>query len=372
MVIPLLTFEHLIVEFISKRTGRRQAMHWKIRLTVFLSLILGAASICSAQSNPRLHTYFKEDIGLSDDQIVAIRAGQAFAKNLHSRMADEIFVFGAVYINAKPESYLQFAHDFKRLRTVPGFLELGQFSDPPQLSDVETLTLDSEDIKEFRECKPADCKIQLPASSIEEIHQAVDWTQPDAEQALNQLIRRKIIELVTNYQKQGNEVLGVYNDKRNPTEVPEQFKYMLSYSKALPRYLPDFYDYLLSYPAAKPANVDDNFYWAKVKFGLKPTLRLVHVLTMHGDGSATPDNVVAEKQLYSSHYFQTALDLTFCVRDSADPNAKGFYLIKTMGSEQAGLTGFKGSIVRKVATDRSSSSLQKSLNTIKDTLEQGQ
>jgi hypothetical protein len=39
------------------------------------------------------------------------------------------------------------------------------------------------------------------------------------------------------------------------------------------------------------------------------------------------------------------------------------------GSEQAGPTGFKGSIVRKVAVDRSASSLQKSLATIKDTLE---
>ena len=58
--------------------------------------------------------------------------------------------------------------------------------------------------------------------------------------------------------------------------------------------------------------------------------------------------------------------------DTTDPKATGFYLIKTMGSEQSGLTGFKGSIVRKVATDRSSSSLQKSLSTIKDTSEHGQ
>jgi hypothetical protein len=43
-----------------------------------------------------------------------------------------------------------------------------------------------------------------------------------------------------------------------------------------------------------------------------------------------------------------------------------------MGSEQAGLTGFKGSIVRKVALDRSTSSLQKSLTVIKNALEQNQ
>jgi hypothetical protein len=43
-----------------------------------------------------------------------------------------------------------------------------------------------------------------------------------------------------------------------------------------------------------------------------------------------------------------------------------------MGSEQAGLTGVKGSIVRKAAVDRSVSSLQKSLTAIKNDLENNQ
>jgi hypothetical protein len=85
-----------------------------------------------------------------------------------------------------------------------------------------------------------------------------------------------------------------------------------------------------------------------------------------------PAYVIAEKQLYSSHYFQTAPDLTFCISDISDPKQHGFYLVKAMGSEQEGLTGFKGSIVRKIAVDRSASSLQKSLTVIKNALEQNQ
>jgi hypothetical protein len=116
--------------------------------------------------------------------------------------------------------------------------------------------------------------------------------------------------------------------------------------------------------------VDDTFYWAKVKFGLKPTLRIVHVLTLHKGINGGLAYAIAEKQLYASHYFQTALDLTFCIPD-ANLNKDGFYLIKIMGSEQAGLTGLKGSIIRKVAVDRSASSLQQSLATIKSALESG-
>jgi len=39
------------------------------------------------------------------------------------------------------------------------------------------------------------------------------------------------------------------------------------------------------------------------------------------------------------------------------------------GSQQAGLTGLKGSIVRKVAVDKTRSSLERALATIKQNLE---
>lgn len=339
------------------------------QIAMLLALICGIPAPSSSQANPELQTYFKEYIGLSDDEIATIRGGQAIAKTLHSRTPAEIFVFGAVHINGTPESYLKLARDFDRLRKLPGYLAIQGFSNPPQLSDLKDFRFDREDIEALKDCKPGNCKIQMPASSIEELHHSIDLSAPDAEEQVDQLLQKTVLERLIAYQRAGNQVLGVYNDKKNPTEVPEQFKYMLSRSRALPKYLPDFYNYLLTYPDGKPANTTDTFYWAKVKFGLKPTLRVVQVLTLRGSAGGGPVYVVAEKQLYSSHYFQTALDLTFCVPDSADPKQPGFYLIIAMGSEQAGLTGFKGSIVRKVAVGRSASSLQKSLTVIKNTLE---
>ena len=352
--------------------GPRRLIRQIMRIGVLLGAILAAAAISFSQTNPDLRTYFKDYIGLSDDQIAAIRSGQAVSKKLHSRTPDEIFVFGAVYINAAPESYLKFSRDFDRLRKLPGYLGIGEFSNPPQLSDLKGFTFDSEDIKALRNCKPGNCEIQMPASSIEEVHQSVDLSASDAEEQVDQLLQKTVLERLVAYQRAGNQALGVYNDKYNPTEVPEQFKYMVSYSKALPKYLPDFYNYLLTYPDGKPQNVESTFYWAKVKFGLKPTLRVVHVLTMREMVAGEPLYAIAEKQLYSSHYFETALDLTFCIPETTNLDQPGFYLIMAMGSEQAGLTGIKGSIVRKVAVDRSASSLEKSLTVIKNTLEHDQ
>jgi len=72
--------------------------------------------------------------------------------------------------------------------------------------------------------------------------------------------------------------------------------------------------------------------------------------------------------LYASHYFESALDLTVCVRDQEN-SGRGFYLITLKGSQQAGLTGFKGGIVRKVAVDKTRSSLERALEAIKQKLE---
>ena len=47
----------------------------------------------------------------------------------------------------------------------------------------------------------------------------------------------------------------------------------------------------------------------------------------------------------------------------------GFYLVRVMGSEQAGLTGFKGSIVRRVAVSHSVKGMQVSLAATKSALE---
>jgi hypothetical protein len=343
-------------------------------LSIAFPFVLIAAAILrpSPPSVPDVQAFFRDSIGLSASQISAIRAGKAVTKTMPPRTPDEVFLFGAIYVHATPEIYLNFAHDFDRLRKLPNYVALGVFSNPPQLSDLDGFSLDSDDIKALKNCKPGDCLIQIPASSIEGIHQAINWSAPDVDNQVNQLVRSKVLERLLAYQREGNQALGVYNDKRDPTDVADHFKFMLSYEKALPEYLPAFNNYLLSYPNARPDNVEDAFYWAKVKFGLKPTMRVVHVVTMRGSAAGEPACVIAEKQLYSSHYFETALDLSFCVRDGNEASQPGFYLIMALASEQSGLTGIKGTIVRKVAVDRSISSLQDALTTIRATLENHQ
>ena len=347
----------------------------KLRIVLLLAALATAAP-CRSQENPKapdpsVEVYFRRYVGLTESQIKALRAGKAVSKTLRSRTPAEIFVFGAMYVNASPEAYLAFATDFDRLKTISGYLAVGKFSPPPQLNDLSGFTFDGDDVEAVKECKPADCDVQLPEGSMRRIQGAIDWSAPNVADQVNQMVQKLALDRLLAYQQEGNAALGMYNDKEHPTDVASQFQYILSYTRVLPERLPEFYRYLLSYPLEKPTNVEDLFYWAKVKFGLKPTLRMVHVVTTTRDTINGRGYVVAEKQLYASHYFQTALDLTFCIPEPLGTQ-RGFYLVKVMESEQAGLTGFKGSIVRKVAVGRSASTLQKSLAAIKKVLEERQ
>lgn len=147
---------------------------------------------------------------------------------------------------------------------------------------------------------------------------------------------------------------------------------LLGRSAALPVYLPKLHGYLLDYPNAILADADSSFYWERVNFGLKPTLRLNHAVAYHSAGPKGAAYIVAVKQLYASHYFQLALDLTACVSGSDRTSGKGFYLISLKASTQHGLTGFKGSFLRRVIVGKTRSAQETGLLNIKKALESSQ
>jgi hypothetical protein len=339
-----------------------------VLVAALFALSLRAADDQSAEP----FKFFKEYVGLSNEQIESIRGGKAIAKILDSRTPDEVFVFGAVRVDTTPEKYLKMASDVDALRKLPNFLALQKFSDPPQLSDLQGFSFEPEDIKQLKNCRPGQCEVQLPSEAMEEFQKSVNWSAPDAADQVHKVAQKMALEALVRYQQGGNTALGTYRDKNHPTAVGDTFQSLLSRSKALPVYLPDLDHYLLEYPKANADKIESQFYWEKVNFGLKPTLRVVQVIVYHGTGGSDPAAyAVAVKQLYASHYFETALDLTVCVRDAEHADHPGIYLITLKGSQQAGLTGFKGGIVRKVAVDKTRASLQKALEAMKGKLEGG-
>jgi hypothetical protein len=339
----------------------------RIGISVALpAVLLLLASMLGADNPDEPNKFFREFAGLNEEQIAAIRSGKAVAKVVESPTPDEVYVFGSVYVEAAPESYLKLASDIDALRKLPSYLAIQTFSNPPELSDLESFTLDEQDITELKDCKTGHCQVQLPIEAIEEFQHSINWSAPDVAVSVNRLARQMALQALVEYMHGGNASLGAYRDKKNPAAVAETFASLLEGFKALPVYLPELNAYLLHYPKAKSENMQDTFYWEKVNFGLKPTFRIIQKIVYRGTIGKEPVYAVAEKQIYASHYFQSALDLTVCVKDAQRP---GFYIITVKGSQQVGLTGLKGGIVRHVAVDKTRSSLERVLASIKQKLE---
>lgn len=338
-------------------------------LWIFAGLLAISTGQTAKGQNGEPFRFFRDYIGLDEDQINAVRNGKAVAKIIQSPTPDEVFVFGSVYVQSAPEKYLALASDIDERRKLPNYLAIRKFSDPPQVSDLEGFTLEPDDIKRLKNCEPGRCELQLPTEAMDEFKQSINWSAPDVAYQVNELGQKMALDSLQRYIQGGNTALGTYRDKHHPAVVAATFQSLLSRSTALPEYLPELDRYLLDYPQAPSENIQSEFYWEKVNFGLKPTLRIVQAIVYRGQRSDDPAYAIAEKQLYASHYFESALDLTVCVWDQDHPERPGFYLITLKGSQQAGLTGLKGGIVRKVAVDRTRSSLERALATIKQKLE---
>ncbi len=78
------------------------SMSWLVTKWVRLAfLLLASSTVCHSQNTGQLYTFFKQNIGLNDSEIARIEQGKAVAKVLDSSTPSQVFVFGAVFINAQ-------------------------------------------------------------------------------------------------------------------------------------------------------------------------------------------------------------------------------------------------------------------------------
>lgn len=336
-------------------------------LPILLPAVLAAALCCSTlrSQSPEPYHFFRSSISLSEDEIQTIKRGIPVAKLLDTEQDAEIMVFGAIYLNVPIESYVEHFRDIETLEDRENYIIVQKISDPPQISDFERLSLDQQDIDDLKDCEVGDCELQLLKKGIKAFQRRIDWDSPGAACQVNHLFRKRAFEALQRYRQGGNDALGAYRDKEKPLEISNAFESLLKEFELFPVYLPRFHQYLLQYPKMNLEHAQDFFYWEKVKFGLKRTIRLNHVIIYDVPEKNLSPVLIAVKQLYATHYFLTALDLSFCVKDPDRPQGEGFFLITIKGSRQHGLTGFFGSIVRAKVTSDTRDAMEAALRTIK-------
>src|ERR1700741_3810643 len=204
-------------------------MHRRIQVLALLAAFpfpLSRGGIQATGDPAEPNRFFREFVGLNDDEIRGIREGKAIARTLDSPTADQVFVFGSVYINSTPERYLKFASDIDAMRRLPGSLALRKSGPPPQFADLSEFTIDEEDLKQLKNCKAGHCEVQLPTEAMEEFQRSVNWNAPDRIAQSNRLAKEMVFQALLRYQQGGNAALGTYRDKSHPTAVADTFASM--------------------------------------------------------------------------------------------------------------------------------------------------
>jgi hypothetical protein len=287
-----------------------------------------------------LETYLSRQVKLDAEMRTRLLAGQPVTKLLDADPSKEVAVFGAVWIGAPVDRYLAAVRDIERFETGDAFRVTKKVSTPPKLADFAQLKLPDDDIEDLRSCKVGQCEIKLAESAIERMRREIQWTRPDAREQVNRLARQIALDFVTSYLRGGNAELAVYRDSDHPTFVAQEFASMIERLPPLGDFMAAVRKYLLEFPKATLADSEAFVYWQEATFGLKPTIRVNHlVIAREGDGA-----IVASKMLYASHYFWTALELRALIPDPG--RGPGFWFVTDSRSRSDGLSGFVGRLLR--------------------------
>ncbi len=310
-----------------------------------------------------LENYLTTVVRLTQNERKLLMEGAPVTRLLDADANYEVAAFGAVWINAPMRRYVDALKDIESFERGGGFRITKRIGTPPRIEDFNALQLSKEEVADLRTCRVGDCELKLSQEALQTLRTQVNWKAPDARAAAESVMRQLAYEYVTGYLAGGNERLAVYRDKSRPTFVAGEFRSMIDQMPWLMKYMPDLRHYLLEYPKATLPNSTSFLYWQETQFGLKPTIRISHLVIQEGPG----ETAVASKMLYATHYFWTALELRVLVPDPS--RGPGFWFVTVNRSRSDGLSGFMGRIIRWRVRSEVKKGAENALTSTKNILE---
>jgi len=291
--------------------------------------------------------FFGPSVALDAGERQRIENGDAVAKVVPAS-GRALAIFGAVRVHVGGDRLVAWVRDIAALKRSSFVLDIGRFSDPPGLDDLAGLTLDDDDLREFRSCRPGHCGIKLSDEEIAHIRgEIVGRSRPWQPAALQHAFHEVILGRVGVYMAQG---------RRGPAPPP-----------FLHAHWPDLAIALEQYPHGRQPDAESFLYWSKERFGGKPVISVTHVTIVRGGDGGTPDALVVGRQVLATHYLDGAWSVTAIVRGEAGAN----YLAYLNQSEVDVLGGVFGGIVRFVAARRLKAEAVEVLQGLRQRLEGG-
>jgi hypothetical protein len=237
----------------------------------------------------------------------------------------EIAVLGIVPIAVSSQFFLDSFRHTEAFMQSAELKQIGTFSRPPMAADVASLQLAASDLEAIQQCKIASCKVKLSASDIEAFEK-LDWSASDVADAATQLFRKQLIGDVQSYLQRGNSGLIIYADKPKPMSLAAGFAQLLGQSQ-VSSLLPDLPRYLNEFPDFPLVGAEDIAYWTIEEFGYRPVTAVTHATIYDRPAGLSTRAIIAQNQIYASHYFAARFTLMALSEASDDPNGRSLYLV---------------------------------------------
>jgi hypothetical protein len=330
-------------------------------LVVAYAIVCAAASSAAAQTSlAELQKLLHEKAAFEETDFAALQRGETVVRLAPAQDKREVAVSGLVTLRANAEEFLRSYREGLTRKSNAAVLEIGTFSAAPALADLESLTLETEDIEDLKQCAVGDCEIKLSSAMIQRFAREVNWQAPDYAQQATQLFKTMLLEYVRDYRSRGDAALIEYHDKQNEVRLADEHRalmrasgYLTGMFAGLPRM------------AAEMQPLEELLVWSKIKFGLKPVIAVNHVTIYKRDRELGPQILSVSKQIYANHYFNSSLALTGFVT-VAGPTS---YLVYENRSRADGLEGPFGKLKRGIVQNKAVEGLKGILENSKLKLE---
>ncbi len=297
-------------------------------IMLFLIMTTYPVPICAQGqrlSADTLFSFVEQEIGLSSGEMKSVKNGRVVTKKLGTDVKHEVAMFSIARIDVSADVFLsRYGKDNLSVELVKAD-SWGLFSDPPQLADVQQLTVPSTDIGELKKSNVGDSKVKGPADLLDAFRQ-LDSSASDYQQQADALLQRELLAYAEKYAQQGAAGMLEYADKKKLVSVADQFQDILTQSPYLTTAIPELPAYLTGYPQAQLPNATSQLFWMIENFGgqaKRPTITVNHRVSYQPEPESL---VVASKQLYANHYYEAGLGLTVMVKDP-DNAANSVYLL---------------------------------------------
>ena len=332
------------------------------------SHLAGTSSLVDTTS---LSTILRTQLQFSNSELSALTRGQPVVKTLPATINREMTTAGAVRIRS--DAMWRFVDQFKTLegfKTSQFVLQIQKFGDPPQLSDLDSLIVDAEDIESLRECRVGACDVQLAADDISRLSADVNWRSPTAAEDATALYKAILFAHLTRYRTGGNDQLVHYQDREAAVRLAAETAALLDAKPSLLDHAPALQDHIRHYPAGAAEKIEDFFYWSKEVFGFKPVIGINHVRVFADD--STGHVMIVTTQIYASHYLEGSVAVNRLMPDRDQGNEPAFYWLYMNRTRVGRLAGLIGSMSRPIVQRRARSGLMKSLTQTKQRFEAAQ